>query len=147
MPRTANKPPIEQGVATRNKNLVSIISFCLLSYSCSKRTNLFQMLNGHFLFANHVLKRALESLHQMGIVVSSETVCRALQVNAKAILSRFKERASSQRLFISYDNMNFYKKVQDQRLYNKAHIVNYTAGYMCFMNAPDGSPLPYINSD
>lgn len=41
--------------------------------------------------------------------------------------------------------MNFYKNVRDQRLYNKAHIVNYTAGYICFMNAPDGSSLPHIS--
>lgn len=35
--------------------------------------------------------------------------------------------------FISYDNMNFYEKVQDQRLHNKAHQVAYTAGYVFFM--------------
>lgn len=103
------------------------------------------MLNGHFLFANHVPKRAIETLHQMGFVVSSKTICRALQVNAQAILSRLKERVQSQWLFILYDNMNFYKKVRDQRLYNKVYIVNYTAGYMCFINAEDGSSLPYIN--
>lgn len=31
------------------------------------------------------------------------------------------------------------------QLYNKAHIVNYTAGYVCFINAEDGNFLPYIN--
>ncbi len=83
----------------------------------------------------------------MGFVVSSETICRGLQVNARVILSRLKERAQTQRFFISYDNMNFYEKVRDQRLYNKAHIVNYTAGYVCFMNAADGSPLPHLNGN
>lgn len=29
--------------------------------------------------------------------------------------------------------MNFYKKVRDQQMYNQAHQVNYTAGYVCFM--------------
>ncbi len=147
MSQTADRSLLDQGVATRNIRLVAIISLCILSYSRSKRTNLFLMLNGHYLFANHVRKRVIESLHQMGIIVSSETVWQALQVNAQAILSRLEERAQSQRLFLSYDNMNFYKKVRDQRLYNKAHLVNYTAGYVCFMNAADGSTLPYINSD
>ena len=41
--------------------------------------------------------------------------------------------------------MNFYKKVRDQRLYNKAHIINYTVGYVCFMNVEDESFFPYIN--
>ncbi len=63
MPCIADHPIIEQGVATRNKKLVSIISLCVLSYSRSEQTNLFQVLNGHFLFANHVPKRAVESLH------------------------------------------------------------------------------------
>ena len=145
MPCIVNKSPIEQSVAKRNKKLVSIISLCLLSYSRSEQTNLFQMLNGYFLFANHVPKRAVETLHQMGFVVSSNTICQTLQVNAQAILSRLKERAQSQRLFISYNNMNFYEKVRNERLYNKAHIVNYTIGYVCFMNADNGSFLPYIN--
>lgn len=52
----ANKSPIEQGIAKRNKKLISIISLCLLNYSHSEQKNLFQMLNGHFLFANHVPK-------------------------------------------------------------------------------------------
>lgn len=41
--------------------------------------------------------------------------------------------------------MNFNKKVRDQRLYNKAYIVNYTAEYVCFINAEDGNFLLYIN--
>ncbi len=147
IPQTADRSLLDQGVVTRNKRLVAIIFLCVLSYSRSKRTNLFQILNRHYLFANHVPKRTMESLHQMGIVVSSETVWRALQVNAQAILSRLEKRAQSQYLFISYDNMNFYEKVCDQRLHNKAHLVNYIAGYICFMNVADGSTLPYINSD
>ena len=43
--------------------------------------------------------------------------------------------------------MNFYEKVRDQRLYNRGHIVNYTAGYVYFMNMADRSPLPYLNGD
>lgn len=43
--------------------------------------------------------------------------------------------------------MNFYIKVCDQRLYNKAYLVNYIAGYMFFINAIDKSPLLYINND
>lgn len=147
MSHTMDVPRLGQGIATRNKNLVSIIACCVLSYSRSERTNLFQMMNGHFLFANHVPKRTIEFLYQMGLVVSNETIRRALQINARAILSMLDERIKNQQFFISYDNMNFYENVRDQRLYNKVHMVNYTAGYICFMNAPDGSLLLHIGCE
>ncbi len=147
MPRIVDYPIIKQGVATRNKKLVLIILLCFLSYSQSEQTNPFQVLNGHFLFANHVPKRAVESFYQMVFVVLNETICRGFQVNMRAILSRLKERAQTQRFFISYNNINFYEKVKDQCLYNKAHIVNYIAGYVCFINAADESPLPYLNDN
>ena len=88
----------------------------LFSYSCSKRTNIFQIMNGHFLFANHVPKQVIESVHQLSIVVSNETIQRALQVNVWAILIILEERLKSQLFFISYDNMNFCKNVRNQRL-------------------------------
>lgn len=83
----------------------------------------------------------------MGFAILSKTIWRVFQVNTQAILFRLDKLAQSQRLFILYNNINFYKKVCDQRLHNKAHIVNYTAEYVCFINAADGSPLPYINRD
>lgn len=43
--------------------------------------------------------------------------------------------------------MNFYENVRDHRLYNKAHIVNYIVGYICFMNALDGSSLSHISRE
>lgn len=63
MSQTANRSLLDQSVATRNKGLIAIISLCVLSYSCSKWTNFFQVLNGHYLFANHVPKCTIESLH------------------------------------------------------------------------------------
>lgn len=37
----ADRSFLDQGVATKNKKLVTIISFCVLSYSHNKRPNLF----------------------------------------------------------------------------------------------------------
>lgn len=55
------------------------------------------------------------------------------------------EQIKSQRFFIFYNNMHFYKNVFDQHLYNKTYIVNYTARYICFMNTLDASSFPYIS--
>lgn len=43
------------------------------------------------------------------------------------------EKTRSQRFFILYDNMNFYENVRNQRLFNRSSLLNYTAGYICFM--------------
>ena len=45
----------------------------------------------------------------------------------------FCKRVNVERFFISYDNMNFYEKVQEHRVHSKNHQVAYTAGYLCFM--------------
>lgn len=42
------------------------------------------------------------------------------------------KRVNIERFLISYDNINFYKKFQDQRVHNKSHQVAYTAGYLDF---------------
>lgn len=62
------------------------------------------------------------------------------------ILPRLEERAQIQCLFISYGNINFYEKIYDWCLYNKVYLVNYIAGYICFMNVVDASILLYINN-
>ncbi len=63
MLQTSDRSLLDQGVATKNKRLVAIISFCVLSYSRSKQINLIQILNRHYLFVNYISKRAIESLH------------------------------------------------------------------------------------
>lgn len=113
MSYTIDVPRLGQSRARRNKNLVSIIACCVISYSWSEKTNLFQMINGHFLFANHVPKRTIESRHQISLVVSNETIRRALQVNARAILSMLDKRIKNQQFFISYNNINFYENVRN----------------------------------
>lgn len=39
----------------------------------------------------------------------------------------------NERFLVLYDNMNFYKMVQDQQVHNKAHQVAYMAWYVWFM--------------
>lgn len=89
----------------------------------------------------------MESLHQIEVVVSSKTICRVLKTNADAILNNLQDRVQSERFFILYHNMNFYERVCDQQLYNRAHILSYTAGYVCFMKASNRLPMPHLTSD
>lgn len=43
--------------------------------------------------------------------------------------------------FLSYNNINIYKKVQDSRVHNKNYLVICTTSYMCFIKSP--RPLFY----
>lgn len=99
-----------------------------------------QIVLGYFGFADNASKHTVEALHQLGLLVSYETIRRALKVNAVAIKELAKRRILEERFFISYDNMNFYEHIRDQRLHNKGHQVNYTAGYLCFMPTDNSNP-------
>ena len=105
----------------QNKALITTISFCIIVYARNKYTNLFQMVTDYFFFAHNVSKRGVEVYHKMGLVVSYKTVWQALNANRQVVLRMLCEKVNVERFFISYDNMNFYKKVQDQRIYNKNH--------------------------
>lgn len=70
-----------QDIETQNKNLISVMAICFLSYSSNKRTNLFQMMNRQFLSANHLSKRVIESLYQMDLIVSNKTISKVFRIN------------------------------------------------------------------
>ena len=73
--------------------------------------------------------------HIIGFVVLYKTVWQALNTNRQAILRILCKKVNIEQFFLSYDNMNFYKKFQDQKFYNKNHEVVYTAGYMYFIKS------------
>ncbi len=126
---------IEKGYrdCRRNKALIATVSFCMMAYTRNKYTNLLQMVTGYFSFAHNVSKRRTEVYHKMGLVVSYKTIWQALNANRQAVLRLLCERVNVERFFLSYNNINFYKKVQDQRVHNKNHQVAYTAGYIYFI--------------
>lgn len=62
----------------RNKPLIATICLCFIGYRRNKNANLLQIVNGYFAFAQNIPKRCLEVFHQMGLIVSGETVCHFL---------------------------------------------------------------------
>ena len=67
-----------------------------------------------------------------------------LRQTAAAMKEALRSRALNERFLISYD-MNFYKNVAAQRMHNRAHQTNYTAGYILFVQ--NGAPLPASSVD
>ena len=106
----------------------------MLSYARNQRSNVYQMVKGYFTFVYNVAKRCIDVLHFMGLCVSYKTIRVALKDNAKEVELKIQDMVWHNRFFISFDNMNFYEHTRDQRLHNKGHQLNYTAGYICLMD-------------
>ena len=120
----------------RNRALVAVVCLSMLCYARNERSNIVQRVNGQFAFANNVPKRFVEAFHQMGMIVSYESIRRGLNINAKAVMDTIVDKTRTCRFFISYDNMNVYEHSRDQRIHNRSVLLNYTAGYVCFMKTP-----------
>lgn len=118
----------------RRAQTIRVVSLCMLSYANSERSNVLQMVLGYYSFAQNVKKRCVEVLHRLGVLVSYETIRVILKFNASAVKTRLKELVWQDRFFLSFDNMNFYARVRDQRLHNKNRQINFTAGYICKMS-------------
>ena len=52
------------------------------------------------------------------------------------------EKTQNRQFSILYDNMNFYKNVHDQQIFNHNTLVNYTIEYICFMKIPNSIDNP-----
>ena len=92
----------------RNCKQIATASLCMLCYSRNQLSNVLQMTADYFAFANNASKRMVKVFHQMGIMVVYETVQRAFQVSATAIIEELKAKVWKRRFFLSFDNMNFY---------------------------------------
>ncbi len=64
----------EQNLPKRNRALISVVSLALLCYARNERSNLFQKVIGRYTFSANIPKCSVESLHQMGIIVSYESI-------------------------------------------------------------------------
>lgn len=95
-------------------------------------------MNAQFAFANNIPKQFVQSFHQISIFVSYESLCCGLQANAKTVIEAILEKTQNRQFFISYNNMNFYKNVRDQQIFNCSALINYTARCICFMKTPNG---------
>lgn len=98
---------------------------------------MFQKIISYFVFSSKILKHFVELYHQIGIIVLYESISRGLQINAKAIIEEIINKTRFYRFFILYNNINFYKHVWNQQLYNWSILINYTAGYIYFMKTSE----------
>ncbi len=75
----------ERNLPKCNKAVISIVSLAVLCYIQNERSNLFQRVIGHYAFSTNIPKYSVESLYQMGIIISYKSIRRGLQVNTKPL--------------------------------------------------------------
>lgn len=129
----------------QNRKLAATSALSMLAYAHSKNSNLFQVIMGYYAFASGVKKRSMESLYQIGCMVTYESVLRVLQANARATEILIQEKARTEQFLISFDNLNFYRSKKDQTLLNWAYLENYTAGFVTFMGRHPHLSLESVN--
>src|SRR5271169_4688589 len=102
-----------------------------LCYGRAYRANTLQAQMGCFLRASKTPKRVIMVLHQIGISVSYKSITKGMTGLAESAAEELhKFCAAKPRFFISFDNMNIFARVRDQRLHNQSELLNYTAGYV-----------------
>ncbi len=67
----------------RQQDLVPMVALYILSYAKSQRSNVYQMVKGHFIFVYNVAKRGVDVLHSMGLYMSYEIIRVALKKMSK----------------------------------------------------------------
>lgn len=77
---------------SQNRKLIAICALSMLAYAHSKNANLFQVIMGYHSFASGAKKHHMEPLHQIGCMVTYESMTRVLQANAQATAERIKKR-------------------------------------------------------
>lgn len=117
----------------RKRDLISTSALCVATYGRSQRANSLAGMVGYYLSACNTGKRAIANLNALGVCVSYESVIVALRSTAVSVREMVRKMCTTTPFFISFDNMVFYQRVKTATMQNRAHIRNYTAGYVCFL--------------
>ena len=69
----------------RQRDFISMIALCMLSYVKNQRSNVYQIVKSYFTFTYNVAKRCVDVLNSIGLCMSYETIRVALKKNVKEI--------------------------------------------------------------
>lgn len=89
----------EKTNSTCNGAPIPVIYLLMLCYACNKRSNMMQRVVGQFVFAHNISKRFVKAFHQMGLMVSYESIYRDLNINAQAIMDTIVDKTRTSRFF------------------------------------------------
>ena len=117
----------------RLKGLPIIMVTSILMFARSQKANTLQRQLGYFFLSTKTPKRVIETLHRLGITLSYDAMLdtmREVAVRAEAELRLLAEKMPA--FFSSFDNMNYYAKVRDERQHNLSQQVNEMVAYIAY---------------
>lgn len=123
------EPPLLKDQITSQCNyvLVVVIALSILFYAQNKRFNIIQRVDTPFAFANNSSKRFVELFHQIGTFVSYKSLFHGSQTNTNTVIEAILEKTRTHQFFISYDIMNFYANIYNQKIFKRNAFVSYIA--------------------
>ena len=127
---------------SRSKRHAVPMALSILLYARSQKINLIPGLLRYFFHCFRTPKRVIESLHCLGVCISYKSVISCMKTVAEASAAELQKLAADLPPLFSYiDNMNSYAPVRDQRLDNRAEMLNYSVGYIGVNPYPLGQQL------
>ena len=82
----------ERQNSRRNCSLIAIVALYLLCYAQSKKLNIFQAVTGHAAFAYNIPKHAVETFHQIDLLVLYENIYCTFASNVGAVEAQLREK-------------------------------------------------------
>jgi len=127
---------------SRSRPFAVQMAMSILLYARSQKINFIPGVLGYFLHSFRTPKRVIESLHRLGVCVSYDSVISSMKAVARDCEEElWKLAADFPPLFAYLDNMNYYARVRDQRLDNRAEMQNDTIGYIGLNPHPAGQHM------
>ncbi|KAF8415743.1 hypothetical protein EV426DRAFT_578999 [Tirmania nivea] len=114
------------------RDLMVSTTINVLCYARNQQVNAFQGINAYFNFASNTSKRTMEVNKKLGFGVTYEATVGMMVRIGEASKESYMVKARKHPYVLFFDNMNYMVNVKTVLLSNRAHMKNYTVGYVYF---------------
>lgn len=138
---TKSQVPVHKKRRVRDKSLIGTICLGVLAFGHSRNANLFQMIMGYYMHSYSVAKEVVCVLNRLGITVAYNTVCESMNTMAECNWRKIRQRIQDGEAFgYAIDNCVIGDNKAEQSLLNRKETLQYTAGFLWFLNLPCKTP-------
>jgi hypothetical protein len=123
-PESQRKYQRQKEPAARIVAIISILCFSQRQHICTS----FQTTLGLYLYANGVKRRQLELLGRLGLVVSYDTVIRAIKEQSAQAMVQVERMGQNDDSVTAYDNFEVMEGVKEQRVDHQGTFHSVTTG-------------------
>lgn len=131
--------PASKKRKVRDKSLIGTVCLGVLAFGHSRNANLLQMIMGYYLQGYSVAKEVISVLNRLGLTVAYNTVCESMNTMAASNWGNIQRRIQEGEAFgCAIDNCVIGDNKGEQSVLNRKETLQYTAGFLWFLNLPGG---------